>query len=119
VPVVGCIGAQGIAEAAGKVFVSCTMAHKVVVLDADTMEVVGEVADLPDADAVVTDGTTVYVVGQSGPTVWEMDAASEAVTRVTVLGDAGATQENVGAAIVDDALVVTHPDVGFYTLPLT
>ena len=117
VPVVGCIGAQGVAEAAGHVFVSCTMAHKVVVLDAASLEVVGEIPDVTDADAVVADGTTVYVVGQSGPTVWAIDAASRDVTGVTRLGDTGATAENVGAAVVGSDLVVTHPDTGFYTLP--
>lgn len=119
VPVVGCIGAQGIAEAGGKVFVSCTMAHKVAVLDAETLEVVGEIPDVTDADAVVTDGTTVYAVGQSGPTVYEIDAASQEINRITRLGDTGATAENVGAAIVGTELVVTHPEVGFFTLPLT
>ena len=118
VPVVGCIGAQGVVEAAGHVFVSCTMAHKVVVLDAESLEVVDEIADVTDADAVVTDGTTVYVVGQSGPTVWAIDAATQEVTSVTRLGDTGATAENVGAAIVGTDLVVTHPDVGYFTLPL-
>jgi hypothetical protein len=117
-PVVGCIGAQGVVEAAGKVWVSCTVSHKVVVLEPETMEQVGEVTDLTDADAVVADGTTVYVVGQSGPTVYVIDAESEELTSATQLGDTGATQENVGAAIVGSDLVVTHPDVGLFTLPL-
>ena len=118
-PLVGCIGAQGVAEADGTVFVSCTMAHQVVAIDAETLEVVGTIPDVPDADAVVTDGSTVYVVGQSGPTVYAIDPTEVAVRAITVLGDAEATPENVGAAIVDGALVVTHPDVGYYRLPLT
>lgn len=119
VPVVGCIGAQDTAEVDGKVFVSCTLSHQVMVLDAATMEVAGTIPEVTDADAVVTDGSTVYVVGQSGPTVYDIDPATAAVTRIRVLGDAGATQENVGAALVGSDLVVTHPDVGVYRIPLT
>ncbi|MBA2952343.1 hypothetical protein GON03_20180 [Nocardioides sp. MAH-18] len=118
VPVVGCVGAQGVVEAAGKVWVSCTVSHKVVVLDPATLEQLGEVTDLTDADAVVADGTTVYVVGQSGPTVYAIDAESEELVSTTRLGDTAATQENVGAAVVGTDLVVTHPDVGLFTLPL-
>lgn len=118
VPAVGCIGAQDTAEVGGKVFVSCTLSHKVLVLDPATMEIVGEVPDVNDADAVVTDGSTVYVVGQSGPTVYDIDPATAEVTRIRVLGDAGPTDENVGAAISGPDLVVTHPDVGVYAIPL-
>jgi outer membrane protein assembly factor BamB len=117
-PVVGCVGAQGVVAAAGKVWVTCTVSHKVVALDPQSMEQVAEVTDLPDADAVVADGSTVYVVGQSGPTVYAIDAGSAKLLSTTPLDDAAATQENVGAAIVGRDLVVTHPDTGLYSLPL-
>lgn len=106
----GCAGPQGVAEAAGRVWVACTLSDKLVVLDASTMKPVTEVADLPDADAVVADGKTVYVVGQSGPTVYAIDAAGASLEDTVVLDDAHATNENVGAAVVGDDLVVTHPD---------
>jgi streptogramin lyase len=115
----GCVGPQGIAEAAGKVWVSCTLNGAVVVLDADTLEQVTEIPDVPDADAVVADGDTVYVVGQAGPTIWVVDAASDEVRDSIVLDDAPTTSENVGAAVVGADLVVTHPDVRkVYTMPL-
>lgn len=119
VPLPGCTGPQGVAEAAGKVWVSCTLSGKVVVLDAGTMRQVGEVADLPDADAVVAGEDVVYVVGQSGPTVYVIDQESAELVDTIALDDAPPTSENVGAAVVGDDLVVTHPDVRkIYTLPL-
>jgi hypothetical protein len=51
--------------------------------------------------------------------VWVIDAVSGEVRDTIVLGDAMATRENVGAAIVGDDLVVTHPDERkVYTLAL-
>ena len=119
VQLVGCTGPQGIAEVAGRVWVSCTLSGKALALDAHTMRTVAEVPDLPDADAVVPNGRTVYVVGQSGPTVYVIDSATGALTGKVRLDDAPPTSENVGAAIVGSELVVTHPDVRkIYTLPL-
>ena len=118
-PLPGCTGPQGIAEAAGKVWVSCTLSGKVVVLDAGTMKQVGEIADVPDADAVVVGDDIVYVVGQSGPTVYVIDPATAELVDTIALDDAPPTSENVGAAVVGTDLVVTHPDVRkIYTLPL-
>ena len=119
VPLPGCVGPQGIAEAAGRVWVSCTLSGKAVALDATTMEQVAEVPDLPDADAVVANGPKVYVVGQSGPTVYVLDAATGSLEDTVPLDDAPRTPANVGAAVVGADLVVTHPDVRrIYTLPL-
>ncbi|MGY2703983.1 Vgb family protein [Nocardioides sp. HB32] len=118
VPLTSCVGPQGIAEVAGRVWVSCTLSGKAVSLDARTMKQVAEVPNLPDADAVVANGSTVYVVGQSGPTVYVLDAASGRLRDTVRLGDAMPTSENVGAALVDDELVVTHPDEQkIYSLP--
>jgi DNA-binding beta-propeller fold protein YncE len=118
VDVPGCTGPQGIAEAAGRAWVSCTLSSKVIALDARTLKQVAEVPEVADADAVVAAGSTVYVVGQSGPTVYVIDAASGDLTDTIVLDDAPPTSENVDAAVVGDDLVVTHPDVGrVYTLP--
>ena len=120
VPVPGCTGPQGIAEVARKVWVSCTLSGKVAVLHAGTMKQVGEIADVPDADAVLAGpNDVVYVVGQSGPTVYVIDPERVAITDTVVLDDAPPTSENVGAAVVGSDLVVTHPDVKrIYTLPL-
>ena len=113
-----CDGPQGVAETAGRVWVSCTLSGSAVALDARTMEQVAAVPDLPNADAVVADGDTVYVVGQTGPTVYVIDAATGELGDTLALGDAPSTTENVGAAIVGDDLVVTHPDERtVYTLP--
>jgi len=115
----GCTGPQGVAEAGGKVWVACTVTSSVVALDVESREVVTTIEDVPDADAVVASEDTVYVVGQSGPTVYAIDAATGEIRDEVVLGDAAKTQENVGAAVVGDELVVTHPDARtIYTLPL-
>ena len=114
-----CVGPQGIAEAAGRVWVSCTLSGKAIALDATTMKQVAEVPDLPDADAVVGHDDTVYVVGQSGPTVYVLDAATGDLRDTVKLDTAPPTSENVGAAVVGNDLVVTHPDVRkVWTLPL-
>ncbi|GAA1144671.1 hypothetical protein [Nocardioides aquiterrae] len=114
-----CVGPQGIAEVAGRVWVSCTLSGKAVALDAGTMKPVADVRDLPDADAVVGHDDTVYVVGQAGPTVYVLDAATGQLRDTVRLDDATPTSENVGAAVVGGDLVVTHPDVRrVYTLPL-
>jgi sugar lactone lactonase YvrE len=106
-----CLSPQGLAEAAGVVWVACTVDGQVVGLDAGTLKPVVELPDLPYADAVVADGDTVYVVGQEGPTVWTIDARAQEVTGEVVLDGAPSTRENVGAALVGDTLVVTHPEV--------
>jgi streptogramin lyase len=106
-----CLSPQGLVEAAGVVWVACTVDGQVVGLDAETLEPVVELPDLPYADAVVADRGTVYVVGQEGPTVWTIDARSQEVTGELVLDAAPSTRENVGAALVGDTLVVTHPEV--------
>ena len=99
-------------------WVACTISGVVVALDATSLKHVFEI-DLDSADAVVTDGTTVYAVGQTGPTVLAIDPATGDVRETLTLDGAFPTGENVGAAIVGDSLVVTHPDVQkIYTLPL-
>jgi hypothetical protein len=101
------------------VWVACTLSGKAVALDARTMRQVAEVPGLPDADAVVADGATVYVVGQSGPTVYAIGSRSGSLTRTVRLDDVPGTTENVGAAVVGSDLVVTQPDVRkVYSLPL-
>ena len=119
VRLVGCTGPQGVAEVAGRVWISCTLSGKAVALDARTMRQVAEVPDLPDADAVVPHGRTVYVVGQSGPTVYAIDSATGRVTSTVRIDDAPPSSENVGAAVVGSRLVVTHPEERkVYSLPL-
>ncbi len=114
-----CLSPQGLAEAAGILWVACTVDGQVVGLDAGTLEPVVELPDLASADAVVTDGDTVYVVGQEGPTVWTIDARTQQVTGELVLDDAPPTQENVDAALLRSSLVVSHPESGrLYDVPL-
>lgn len=114
-----CLTPQGLAEAAGVVWVACTVDGQVVGLDARTLRPVARIRHLDAADAVVADGDTVYVVGQRGPTVWTIDARTRSLTHTLLLGDAGPTRENVAAAVVGRRLVVTHPDVRrVYGIPL-
>lgn len=114
-----CLSPQGLAEAAGIVWVACTVDGQVVGLDAGTLKPVAELPGLDSADAVVADGDTVYVVGQEGPTVWTIDARTHEVTGELVLDGAAATTENVGVALLARSLVVSHPDAGrLYDVPL-
>ncbi len=115
-----CPGAQGVAEAAGVVWVSCTVADRVVGVDVRTLRAVAGFDGLAGADALVAAGDLVYAVGQQGPTVWTIDATTRTVVARLVLDAAPTTRENVGAAVVGEDLVVTHPDVRrTYTVPLT
>jgi DNA-binding beta-propeller fold protein YncE len=114
-----CLTPQGIAEAAGVVWVACTVDGQVVGLDPGTLAPVVALPGLAAADAVVADGDTVYVVGQAGPTVWTLDARSRKVTGELVLDDAAQTRENVDAAMVGRHLVVSHPEARrLYDVPL-
>lgn len=114
-----CLSPQGLAEAAGVLWVACTVDGQVVGLDAETLKPVVELPDLGHADAVVSDGSTVYVVGHQGPTVSTIDAASRRVTGELVLGDAPATSENVDAVLAKGSLVVSHPETRrLYGVPL-
>lgn len=114
-----CLTPQGLAEAAGVLWVACTVDDQVVGLDAVTLKPVTRLPDLPAADAVVADGDTVYVVGQEGPTVWTIDARTRKVTGTLVLDSADRTTENVAAALVGRRLAVSHPDARrLYDVPL-
>ena len=105
-----CLSPQGLAVAAGVVWVGCTIDGAVVGYDATTLEPVATLAGLDAADAVVSDGSLVYAVGQAGPTVWVIDPTSREVLGRRTLGEAPTTSENVGAAVVGDQLVVTSPE---------
>ena len=109
-PLETCLSPQGVAEAAGVVWVTCTVEDRVLGLDAETLEVVATFDGLDGADALATDGDRVYAVGQAGPTVWTIDAAEREVTGRLALDDVGPTTENVGAAVTDTGLAVTHPE---------
>lgn len=115
-----CLSPQGLTVAGGVVWVGCTIDGAVVGYDAVTLKPVERLAGLDAADAVVTDHSLVYAVGQSGPTVWTIDPSSREVTTRLTLGDAGPTSENVGAAVVGDQLVVTSPEENrVYQVPLS
>jgi YVTN family beta-propeller protein len=115
-----CLTPQGIAVAGGLVWVGCTVDGAVVAYDAATLQPVARLAGLDAADAVVSDGSMLYAVGQSGPTVWVIDPTSREVVSRLTLGDAPTTSENVGAAVVGDQLVVTSPEENrAYEVPLS
>src|SRR3954470_20189246 len=105
VEVPGCRTPQGVAEAAGTLWISCTSSSVVVGLDVRTLQPRVTLDDLTGADAVVADATHVYVVGQAGPTVWTIDPQDGRVTARTPLDDGPLTRENVGAAVVGEDLV--------------
>ena len=90
---------------------TCTVEDRVIGLDSETPEVVATFDGLDGADALATDGDRVYAVGQSGPTVWTIDAARREIVGRLTLDKASPTTENVGAAVTDDGLAVTHPEV--------
>ena len=110
-PLETCLSPQGVVEAAGVVWVTCTAEDRVLGLDADTLERVATFDGLDGADALAADGDRVYAVGQAGPTVWTIDAAKREVVGRLALDHAGPTTENVGAAVTEDGLAVTHPEV--------
>jgi hypothetical protein len=115
-----CLTPQGLAEAAGVVWVACTVQDRLVGLDATTLEPVATFNGLDGADAVVARGDTIYAVGQHGPTVWTIDARTRSVVVKLVLDEVGATSENVDAALVGKSLVVSHPEVfNLYDVPLS
>lgn len=105
-----CRGVQGVAEARGVVWVSCTLDDVVVGLDRTSLTEVARVP-LDDADAVTTDGRRVFAIGQSGPTLAVIDAQRQGLLYTQTLDDASAVGDgNVDAAVVGGDLVVTHPD---------
>jgi hypothetical protein len=115
-----CLTPQGLVEAAGVVWVACTVEGRVVGIDAETLDLVARFDGLKSADAMVASGTTVYAVGQQRPEVWTLDAGSRSVVAKLVLDDVGSTRENVDAALIGRHLVVTHPDVfNIYDVPLS
>ena len=110
-PLETCLSPQAVVEAAGVAWVTCTVENRVIGLDVTSLEVVATFDGLDGADALAVDSDRVYAVGQSGPTVWTIDAAEREVVGKLVLDEAGPTGENVGAAVTDDGLAVTHPEV--------
>jgi len=114
-----CLSPQGLAEAAGVVWVACTVDGQVVGLDAETLKPVVELPGLDYADMVVPDGDLVYVVGQEGPTVWTIDASSREVVNELVLDSAPTTTANAAATLAGRTLVVSHPETRrLYEVPL-
>ena len=114
-----CLTPQGLAVAGGLLWVACTVDDQVIGFDLTTLKPAVRLPDLGSADAVVASGDTVYVVGQSGPTVWTIDAQQRRVVNELVLDDASATPENVAAALLEGRLVVSHPDARrLYDVPL-
>lgn len=118
-PAGDCLTPQGLAEAGGVLWVACTLDGRVVGLDPTTLEQVVALEGLLHADMVVADGALVHVVGQQGPTVWTIDTSSREVVGELVLDGAAPTSANVGAVLVGDRLVVSHPDARrLYEVPL-
>jgi sugar lactone lactonase YvrE len=114
-----CKGPQGIAEAGSRVYVACTVDDSVVVLDPTTLEELTGYR-LQYADAVAVGGSTVYVVGQKGPGVLALDAATSDVVAAGTLDDTDpVSRSNVAAVVAPEGLVVTHPEAGeVFTAPV-
>lgn len=105
-----CRGVQGLAEASGVLWVACTTDDAIVALNSKDLSELTRI-DLEDADAITTDGKRVIAVGQAGPTVVQIDPATQHEQRRTVLSDAEAVSDgNIDATIIGDEVVITHPD---------
>jgi streptogramin lyase len=110
---------QGLAEVEGLVWVACTFEDTVLGVDVRTMKVAVRLEGIDSPDAVTTDGTTVYVVGQRGPTVFPIDASTHQLGDPFALDDQLPVNENVDAVVLGTDLVVSHPDARrLYTVPL-
>jgi hypothetical protein len=116
----GCIGAQGLAEAAGVLWVACTQVGGVQGVDPSTGRVVTQLDEAQSPDAVVASGTSAYVLSQDGPTIWTIDGTGRSMGDAVVLGDANPAPANVGAAVVGDDLVVAEPGAkSVFSVPLS
>ncbi|CAB4687656.1 MAG: hypothetical protein F2667_01120 [Actinobacteria bacterium] len=114
-----CFGPQGVTFAGGLLWVACTTSDAVYGVDVARDRVVVTVP-LDGADAVFTLGDTVLAVGQVGPTVVAIDAATREAGAPVVLDSGGAVRENVDLVAVEDTVVVSHPELRrLYDVPLT
>lgn len=114
-----CLGPQGIALAGGVVWVACTADNVVVALDPTDLSELARLP-LPYADALTAADSRIFAVGQKGPTVLVIDAVTRKdLARIPLGTHPPVSDGNVGVAVSDHTLVVTHPEAArIWRLPL-
>jgi streptogramin lyase len=105
-----CRGPQGMALEHGRLWVACTAGNRVVVLDAETLDVVDRLhgPEAPDPVTLAPDGT-VLAVSQAGPTVVTIDPATREPVGRLALGEADQLydQANLDAVVSGGHVWVT------------
>ena len=103
-------GPQGMALEHGRLWVACTAGNRVVVLDAETLDVVDRLhgPEAPDPVTLAPDGT-VLAVSQAGPTVVTIDPATREPIGRLALGEADQLydQANLDAVVSGGQVWVT------------
>jgi streptogramin lyase len=103
-------GPQGMALELGRLWVACTAGNHVVVLDAETLDVVDRLhgPEAPDPVTLAPDGT-VLAVSQAGPTVVTIDPATREPIGRLALGEADQLydQANLDAVVSGGQVWVT------------
>jgi streptogramin lyase len=105
-----CHGPQGMALEHGRLWLACTVDNRVLVLDAETLEVVDRLhgPEAPDPVVLAPDGT-VLAVSQAGPTVVTIDPANREPVGRLALGEADQLfdQANIDAVVSGGHVWVT------------
>ena len=117
-----CDGPQGMAVLDVKVWVTCTLSHELVALDATTLQKLASVPveGSPDSVAATADGR-LGVVAEEGPTLVLVDPATAKVTSETVLGAEQALGDRANLDLVlvgDEAWISSFNADRVYHLPL-
>ena len=117
-----CDGPQAMAVLDGKVWVTCTLSHELVALDATTLQKVASVPveGSPDSVLAIPDGR-LAVVAEEGPRLVVVDPATAEVVAEQVLGEESALSDraNLDLALVgDEAWVSSFNADRVYHLPL-
>jgi streptogramin lyase len=105
-----CHGPQGMALEHGRLWLACTLDNRVLVLDAETLDVVDRLhgPEAPDPIAVAPDGS-VLAISQAGPTVVTIDPANREPVGRFALGEADQlyVQANLDAVVSGDQVWVS------------
>jgi streptogramin lyase len=105
-----CQGPQGMVLEHGRLWLACTVDNRVLVLDAETLDVVDRLhgPEAPDPVALAPDGT-VLAVSQAGPTVVTIDPATREPVGRLALGEADQLydQANIDAVVSGGHVWVT------------
>jgi streptogramin lyase len=105
-----CHGPQGMVLERGRLWLACTVDNRVLVLDAETLEVVDRLhgPEAPDPVTLAPDGT-VLAVSQAGPTVVTIDPTNREPVGRLALGEADQLfdQANIDAVVSGGHVWVT------------